>query len=317
MFPLCGKKFKLLRTGLMRAACPVELANLQGNLLPVTQIVVVRNAGKFGTIAATNYTPEGVIVAGALTRSRLMANNIAKAWLYAEENAISQTSDMQQFGCKEFMASLDAAVIRACGVRIDAPVNGQAIPRIKSVQPFRSFCTYEHNGKEYQHGYSIDAGRNVVMYNGRRVLLAGAFINADQGIAPGLHTGMAKESMQRVQTGVRYASAPPRAGLQSFTTGGATSELVTQIIRNTTNITSAVMAYLQDGKAGIHANPARPSFYPVNLTDDHKIQTAFMQADGIDGYDFAVWALGWDGKASSTRARVTKQAHTVGLAAAV
>ena len=30
MFPLCSKKFQLMRIGLMRAGCPVELANLEG-----------------------------------------------------------------------------------------------------------------------------------------------------------------------------------------------------------------------------------------------------------------------------------------------
>jgi hypothetical protein len=62
------------------------------------------------------------------------------------------------------------------------------------------------------------------------------------------------------------------------------------MIRNWSNIVEAVTMYLNYTRlAGTGLKPPmRPSFYPVNLSPEHKIVAA-LQAKGIDVYDFAKW----------------------------
>lgn len=291
MFPLCGKKFQLARIGLMRAGCPTELTDLEGNIRPA-HIVVVKNTAKFGTIAATGYAPRAVIVAGALTRSRLTEGGVSKAWAYVEDGAMEHDS-RDVMSCAELMTSLARSIQASCYVNAECPVTGQAWPFIEAIYPFRDYCEYAFNGRRYRQSYAINATRSVLICGGSAIAVQGKFVAAasDGVVYPdaGIHTGNAKESMQRVQTGIRYASAPARAQLQSFSTGGTTSELVTQILRNWTNIVEAASAYVEYIKSHDNKKPMRPAFYPVGLTDDGKIKQAIV-ANGIDAFDFALWS---------------------------
>lgn len=284
MFPLCSKKFNLVRTGLMRAACPQELNNLAGNRA-LTAIVIVRNVAKFGTIAATGYTPSAVVIAGAFTRNKLMEASVPRAWAYVEDGAmVCAANDV--LSCADFMNGLDAAMVRSCGINASTPVSGQAWPYIDEVFPFRNNFVYRYKDRRYKQQFSISVSKEVALCSNASPEIGGSFINA----AAGVHTGNAKEYMNRVQTGIRYAEAPPRAQLQSFTTGGATSELITQIVRNWSNIQEAVAAYLTYIKTRTNLRPMRPAFYPVSLTDAGKIQSA-LAAAGVDPFDFAVWSI--------------------------
>jgi hypothetical protein len=75
-----------------------------------------------------------------------------------------------------------------------------------------------------------------------------------------------------------------------MTTGGRNSELVTQLIRNWSDIMEAVTMFLNYTRnAGTGPKQQmRPSFYPVNLSPTNKIVAA-LQAKGINVYEFAKW----------------------------
>ena len=222
-----------------------------------------------------------------------MEVGVSRAWAYVEEGALP-SSDLEIMSSGELLSGLEGSINVSRGINAILPVTGQAWPNIQCVYPFRDYCEYEYNGHRYRQPYAINAERHVVVCGGTAVAIQNKFVQAD-ALNDGIHTGNAKESMQRVQTGVRYAYAPPRAQLQSFSTGGATSELVTQIVRNWANIEEAVSMYLQYTKSRDNRKPMRPSFYPVGLSDEGKIQNA-LAANGIDAFDFALWSADAQGK---------------------
>lgn len=158
---------------------------------------------------------------------------------------------------------------------------GQAYPLIEQIYPFESYINYSMRNQKYRQPYVLD-NRDV------RLTGLSTRIEANWGNATG-GDGQNKESMPRVQTGVRYAYAPTRGQTQATTRGALNSELMTQVFRNTADVDAAVAAYLTAVKNGTY-KPMKPSFAPVNLSDSGKITAALAKA-GIAPLDFAKWSL--------------------------
>jgi len=302
MFTLCGRTFDLAKVGLVRAGCPQELSNTFHNRILGSPIIITSNYEKLGYVQATDYWPSGIIVAGAKTRTALLAASFARSWAYVEAGALEINAD-DAIGSSELMGKLDALILEKFYGSAKQPVSGQPWPYIQEVYPFENYFIYSMKGQKYRQGFALDPVERKVALRGGSVAVNEKFvdatINADN-----------KDSMPRVQTGVRYAYAPPKGNNQSFTTGGKNSELVTQLIRNWSDIMEAVAMYLNYTRlAGTGLKPPmRPSFHPVNLSPEHKIVAA-LQAKGIDVYDFAKWtAMALvEAKAKGTKAPTSGQ----------
>lgn len=272
MFYLAKRLFSLGKISLLRASCPQELERLEGNVASQRAIVVARNAGALGKIEATGYVPKAVVISGASLRRRFLDNAMCHAWAFVERGTdISASETMEPV---ELLTALKAQLRNAIGIQ--ASIGAQAV--IYEVYPFENRISYSYKNHNYTQAFGMDAGSRSIGFVGpAREIFATA----------GVYTGDAKESMLPVQTGVRYSEAPVRANLQSFTTGAKHSELVTQIVRNLDNVHAAVAAYLTFTKANSRV-PMRPSFYPVPLSDQGKVESS-IAAHGIDLFDFATF----------------------------
>ena len=281
MFTLCGRTFNLAKVGLVRAGCPQELSNTFHNRVPGAPLIITQNYEKLGYIQATDYYPSGIIVAGAATRNILLNASYTRSWAYVEAGALEINAD-DAIGSSELMGKLDALILEKFYGSAKQPVSGQPWPYIQEVYPFENYFIYSMKGQKYRQGFALDPIERKVALRGGSVAVNEKFVDAT--------INADKEVMPRVQTGVRYAYAPPKGNSQSMTTGGKNSELVTQLIRNWSDIMEAVTMYLnytRNAGQGLKP-PMRPSFYPVNLSPANRIVAA-LQAKGIDVYDFAKW----------------------------
>jgi hypothetical protein len=87
---------------------------------------------------------------------------------------------------------------------------------------------------------------------------------------------------------MRQVSNPlPLASNHVSSHGGANSDLVRMVIRNCSNVNAAVAQLLSAIKLGLY-KPMKPSFAPVNLSDDGKILGPLVEAC-IDPADFVRW----------------------------
>jgi hypothetical protein len=278
MFILCGRTFNLAKVGLVRAGCPQELSNTFHNRIPGASIIITKNYEKLGYVKATDYYPSGIIVAGAATRNLMLRASLTRTWAYVEAGALEVHAD-DAIGSSELMSKLDALLLDKLYGATKQPISGQPWPYIQEVYPFENYFVYTFKGQRYRQGFALDPVERKVALRGGSVAVKEMFVDA----------GESKESMPRVQTGVRYAYAPPKGNNQSFTTGGKNSELVTQLIRNWSDILEAVAMYLNYIRnSGKPVRPMTPTFHPVTLSPAHKIVAA-LQAKGIDVYDFARW----------------------------
>lgn len=294
MFYLADKKFRLVRAGLVRAALPDACARLTGNVKPGTAIVAVKNTAKLGRVDAVGYIPGAIVVAGAVRRQKLLDSGCARGWAYVEEGAMDTGPD-DAISCAELMGRLRYA--------LDARVLGQIMaqtgicehPQITKLYPFENACEYAYKGQRYRQSYELDAKSRSITLSGSPVPMNVSTVS--QKIKLTATSMEVRESMPRVQTGIRYADAPVKANLQSFTTGGRNSELVTQIIRNVSNITGAINAYLTHGHVvqGLSKGQMTPSFQPVVIKDGGKVMAA-LAAKGIDPFDFACWVAAQQAK---------------------
>lgn len=284
MFPLAGRTFRLLKVGLVRAALPEQCMRLSGNIKPYASIVAVKNTAKLGSVEALGFSPSAIVVAGAVRRKWLLDNGIAKSWMFVEDGALPIQAD-DEITASEFMGMIDEAVCRK--VR---PLQCSSLgdwPYVREVFPFESYLTYQFKDKAYRLSFGLNTMAKEIMLSAQSIpVTADSILNK---ISISASMGDARESMPRVQTGVRYADAPPKANLQSFTTGAKNSELVTQIIRNFANINEAVEMWLDYCRAGNNKKQMKPAFQPVLLTDDNKVAAA-LAAVGVDAYEFARWA---------------------------
>lgn len=269
-------RFSLVKTSLIQLGCPMELEASTANQAVHMPIVAVANRKELGK-TANGYCPGAVVVAGGHRRKTLLANGVVRSWVWAENGSIEIKAD-DAISCYELMDKLSAAVMQKFYGPVQEPLPGQSWPSVVQVYPFENYMIFAMKGNKYRQGYALDPiARNVALAGGATKVQE-KYVNA---------IGEAKQFMPRVQTGVHWSPAPPMGNKQSMSQGAANSELVTQIIRNMSNIHAAVAQYL----AVIRGAKRLPSnFSPVALTLDGKINK-FLDAKGIDAYEFAKWAV--------------------------
>jgi hypothetical protein len=270
-------RYTLAKVNLIRLSCPVELQATIQNRCDGLPLVVAANKKRLG--AVSGYVPPLVVKAGESMRRALMAVGVVKAWAWVAPNAKGLINADDAISCGELMDRLSALLVAKFYGR-NQPIMAQPSPYILQVYPFENYLIYQMKGEKYRQGYNVDpVARECVLY-GPSQRVEEKFVNA---------MGDTKQFMPRVQTGVRYAYAPPMGNTQSMTQGGKNSELVLCIIRNWTNVNEAAAAYVNATKTGLKKQ-MRPAFYPVDLSDDGKI-LAGLTAQGIDPYEFARWSF--------------------------
>lgn len=269
-------EYTLVKTSLLRMGCPEALQGKIRNQVRGLPIVAKSNELKLGLTAA-GYAPAVIVTRGDATRRALLARGIVTSWAWIQNGAIEINAD-DAISCGELMDKLSNLMLEKMYGAARTPMVGQPWPSVVQVYPFENYLIYDWKGQKYRQGFALDPVERRVVLNGGSQAVKEAFVNA----------GDAKEAMPRVQTGVRYAWAPPMGNMQSTTRGAKNSELVTCIVRNWANINEAVSMYLSAIKNGLH-RPMRPAFYPVPLSDDGKILAA-LSAKGVDAYDFAQWS---------------------------
>ena len=263
-----NKTYTLARIHLLKVGCPRELSASAENRMNVP-LVVARNRKKLGLIEATGYYPEIVVVAGGSRRAGAMAAGRLAEWGWIESGVEIQDDDV--ISCGELMASLQKQIVGRMYER-QTTMQGQPWPNIVEVYPFENSMIYACAGQKYRQAFSIGGDRNVQ--------LSGMPVRIDACGGMG---------MPKVQTGVTQTSIPlPLASNQVSSRGGPNSELMTQVVRDFSNVNNAVAALLSAIKNGIYT-PLKPAFAPVPLTADHHILRP-LAAAGISSADFAVWA---------------------------
>ena len=272
-------RYILTRVNLVRAACPRQLEASVENQAQGLAIVIEANVHKYGINYDTDYYPKAVIVAGADTRRRLLANGGIHGWAWVEKGSMDILPE-HSIQTKDLLHRLQAAVIqRTCGPKI---FPGQSIPGLVACYPVENQLIYGMHGKLYRQQFAISS-------EDRRILL-----NA----SPLELTACGGIPMARVQTGARYSEATNYPALAVPSKGAPNSELVTEIVRDWSDIEEAVRMYVDATKNGIH-KPLAPRFQPVKLNYGMKEGEVVYRGDslqgtlvkaGIDPWDFALWS---------------------------
>lgn len=279
MFFLNGKKFRLARVGLVRAGCPRELQSSAANCNDHGAIVIEANSGGVGRVESTGYTPRAVVTGGARRRERLLDAGIVLSWAYIEAGLEIKAD--HEIGSGELMQKLqdliNQKVLGTSGLGLVNVPGATTLPWIVEVYPFENYVIYCYKGQKYRQGFNLDPVERIVGLTGPSTSVEEKFVDKVN----------AEAFMPRVETGVRYAWAPSQSA-KSFTLGGKHSELVTQVLRNWTNIVQASQAYLDYIRTS-QRRPMQPSFYPVSLSDSGKIMDQLAQR-GPGVYDFAAWS---------------------------
>ena len=287
MFQAGGKRYRLVKIGLVRAACPRQLETTPENLNPVKSIVVTANTEKLGAVQGIGYVPPGVITAGAARRKRLMELGQVFAYAFVDTRITEMRCD-DEISSRELMDKLDVAIRqKILGNLSEMTVPGAQVPYIVEVYPFENYFIYSWNGDRYRQAYILDPVARQLKLMPVSQKVEEKFVNA------------AVERMPRVQTGIVYQPQATANNQTSFR-GAPNSELVTGVIRNWTNVLEAVQMYLSQIRNGQHKPPvAVPAFAPVPLVGG-KIGKA-LAAKGIDVYDFARWSAAQQSQEPKTK----------------
>lgn len=262
-----NRVYHLAPIRLLKVGCPREIAASSENRRMVP-IVVEKNRRKLGQVLATGWSPEAVVVAGGATRHAILDHGhlMAMAWLEAglEVNA------SEAFTCAELTQKLQNAVTQ----KLYGEKGRQALqpyPFVTQVYPFEGFVIHSTSGKTYRQPFSIDPVA-------RTVALSGVSLQVE---ACG---GAGQTGMPKVQTGVHSVSNPiPLAWNQVSWRSGGTSELFTQVVRDSSNVLAKVARLSSMIRHGV-LEPTMPDFAPVLLTWDQHIMAPFIKA-GISPVD--------------------------------
>lgn len=267
--------FRLAKINLVRAGCPREVEHLRANQTVGVPVVIVNNKRRLGEIKSTGYAPPGVVAAGAATRSLLLSKGQLRAYAWLQAGVDIQADDA--VSSSELMEKLTAEL----GKKFFGPTGAASYPNspypyVREVYPFESYFIYAMKGSVYRQHYTLDPTDRSVRFIGVSIPVEQKFVDA------------CGDQMARTETGARYAFAPMKSHGQSVSLGAKNSELVSQIIRNWKNINDAVNTFLNAVTNGTY-KPMRPSFYPVQLTDDNKIAST-LAASNLTIIDFAAWS---------------------------
>lgn len=272
-----ARVYHLAPLHLLKVGCPKEIAAARENKLTTGPIIVEKNRQGYGRVASTDYTPQGVVVAGGDHRAKLLNTGmlIAMAWI---EAGLKINAD-DAISCQELMSKLQAEVLRRMyGDR--GPAINQPYPCVLYVYPFENYLIFEMGGQKYRELYTIDPVARTVALSGQPEKVDEKFVSASM---------TADGGMPKVQTGARIVSNP--IGLvwnQVSWRGGPTSELMTQVIRNFSNINEMVSNLKFAIKYGLYT-PQVPNFAPVPLSSTHKLIAPFIKA-GIAPVDVVGYA---------------------------
>jgi hypothetical protein len=271
---------KLAKVSLIRLGCPAALQEQVSNIAAGVPILVAANQAKLGT-TKTGYSPSLIVQQGEAMRKSLLAAGVIKSWVWATKSAQSLLTICadDEISCEELMDKLSSLLKTKFYGRQD-PALGQPYPGILQIYPFENYLIYQMKGQKYRQRFNLDPIERKVALNGPSVAVEEKFIDA---------CGATKQAMPRVQTGARYAFAPPMGNVQSMTQGARNSELIIHVIRSWANVEHAAAAYVNATKTGL-AKPMQPSFFPVNISNDGKI-LASLRAAGIDPFEFALWSF--------------------------
>jgi hypothetical protein len=289
MFRLNDKTYKLVRIGLVRAACPRELESTGDNINPIKAIVIDANTKRLGSVRNIGFTPAGVIVAGASLRKRMMEHGYVHAFAFVDRE-VSEIRCDDEISSNELMEKLRQAIQdRIMGPMANMYAPGQQQPYILEVYPFENYFIYSYKTDKYRQAYVLDPVAKIVRLLPGSQKVEEKFVNASV------------DRMPINQSGLRYQVAPVAGNNQTSTMGAPHSELVTQLIRNWKNVLEAVAMYLSAIRNGQHKPPmAVPAFAPVALSPQGKILQALM-SKGIDPYDFAQWSAVEQSKETKTK----------------
>jgi hypothetical protein len=258
---VASRVYHLAPVRLLQIACPREIMASQANMRMVP-IVVEKNRSGHGKVAATGWQPDAVVVAGAATRHAMLDVGVLQAMAWIEEGLKINADDA--ISCNELAEKLQAEVTRKF-YGSNGPSPNQPYPWIAQIYPFENYMIYCMSGQKYRQPYSLNPVERVVAFAGPSVKVDEKFVNAEAG-------------MPKVETGLRQVSNPyPLSPLQVSWRSGATSELMTQVIRDMRNI-EGVVGRLQSMIRNGQLEPMIPDFCPVALSADHKILSPFIKA---------------------------------------
>lgn len=291
MFPLADRQFALVKTGLLRAALPVELSASVHNRKPHYSIVVTLNKRQLARVDAAKFVPTGVIAAGAMRRRLLLEAGIVKSWAFVEAG-VDITAD-DKIGSSELMNRLENLILEKMYGATKQPITGQPWPYIIEVYPFENYFIWSMKGQKYRQMYALDPVERKVKLVGESQKVQEKYVDA--GIQ--IRSAEAKETLPMAQTGARYAWGWTKGNTQSATQGARNSELVTEIIRNCSDVDKAAAAYVQYAKSAGQTmrEPMPHSFYPVTISKDGKVAVSVRAAlvkAGIEPFQFAKWLAG-------------------------
>lgn len=283
MFKLNSKVYELARIGLARAACPREVADNADNVRFGIAIRVEHNRAGAGRVAALRYAPGGIVVAGGALRTCMLEAGMVHGYAFVEAGALTIKAS-EAISSSDLMTMLRRALYdKLFGVGKE-PMTGQTWPSIMQIYPFNNYFIFYLGNQKYRQDYVLDAAMRAVRLPVGATKVEEVFVSKVDAC------GGTMSQMPRVQTGIRYATAPVVPHGQSVTRGAANSELVTQVLRDWTNIMKAVNNYLTAIRGGQHKPlPVAPMFAPVKILPGGKLG-AKVAAKGVDVFDFVRWS---------------------------
>jgi hypothetical protein len=302
MFRLGKKEYKLVKIGLVRAACPREVEQTRDNLRLDKAIVVDANAAGIGRVHNVSYVPKCIVVAGAARRKHLLSRGVVKDYAFVAIDAMEDIHCDDEISSSELMQKLSYALkdrILGPGWDRRGYVPGQESPYISEVYPFENYFIYSLKGDKYRQRYFLDpVAKSLHLTQGSQKVEEKYVDASARKPLPGELTMSAADRMPMVQTGLRPNPTVTPGNDQTVSPGATNCELVTQIVRNWKNVLEAVSMYLAAIRNGQHKPPFRlPAFAPVDLQPNGKLAQAFVSKDmgkvaacGLDVCDFAQWS---------------------------
>ena len=267
--------FTLAKVSTIRAACPQELKHTVHNMATGLPIIICKNTNGYGRVAKAGYIPDTVVVAGEAKKASLLGQGIVCTWAWIQNTSGIEIQADDAISCGELTEKLSSA-LQMHFYGQSGPALGQPWPSIMEVYPFENYMIFSMRGQKYRQAFDLEPTERKVRFNGGSVAVKEQFVDASV------------DTMPRVQTGVRYAYAPPPGNAQTMTRGALHSELFTQVIRNWSNILKAADAYVAAIKSGLY-KPMQPSFYPI-VIDDKGHLAGVLSANGIAIADFVRWS---------------------------
>ncbi len=278
MLPITS--YTLARINLVRAACPFELMAAVENVAIGKPIVIEKNRHRYGVVEATGYCPSAIVVSGGNLRSKMLQQGVIHAMAFVEPGSMDLAEDAK-VSFKELLSDIQSSLHRRLYGK-ESYSAGHILASIEAVFPLDNCFVFEWGNKRFRQAYSVNP-------KDRKVVLAGHQPVTACGDGP----------MPRVQDGLQQGFVapfkPPTAGT---TRGGARSELMTEIIRDWSDINEAVNMYVGSMKAGFNRQ-LTPTFHPVDLKDERKsgeivdrgcVYRGSLIKAGIDPFEFAKWS---------------------------